>query len=46
MSFNQLIVRKVRGMEHARLKPCVRRRHRWEGVTKIDVEGKGCEDVN
>lgn len=44
--FNKLIVRKVRGMEHASLKPCERRRHRWEGVTKMDVEGRGYEDVN
>ena len=44
--FNQLIVRKVRGMEDASLKPFERRRHRWEGVTKVDVEGRGCENVN
>lgn len=44
--FNQLIVRKVRGMEHASLKPFERRRHRWEGVIKMDVEGRGCENVN
>ena len=44
--FNQRIVWKVRGIEHARLKPCDRRRRRWEGATKMDVEGRGCKDVN
>lgn len=46
MRFNQRIVWKVRGIEHARLKPCDRRRRRWEGATKMDVEGRGCKDVN
>jgi hypothetical protein len=44
--FNQLIVRKVRGMAHASSKPFERRRHRWEDVIKVDVEGRGCENVN
>lgn len=33
-------------MEHPRLKPSERRGHKWESVTKMDVEGRGCEDVN
>ena len=38
MRFNQRIVRNVRGMERVSLKPLNRRMHRWESVTKMDVE--------
>jgi hypothetical protein len=44
--FNRHIVRKVSGVDNASLRPFERRRPIWEGVTKMDIEGKECEGVN